>query len=137
MTNKTVSIRNKVVGIGSYLPERILHNVELAKMVDTSDEWIKERTGISQRHIAADGHYTTVRTSDQEELFCNYALSRIEKELDPSQFIRVHRSHIVNLSFVDSFQRQHDKGQLFLQGSGAIVPVSRSKIGLLEGVLSL
>ena len=59
MTNKTVSIRNKVVGIGSYLPERILHNVELAKMVDTSDEWIKERTGISQRHIAAEGQKTS------------------------------------------------------------------------------
>ncbi len=54
-----VPIRNKIIGIGSYLPERILGNEELAKMVETSDEWIKERTGISQRHIAADGQKTS------------------------------------------------------------------------------
>jgi len=58
MTEK-IAIRNKVVGIGSYLPDRVLANAELAKMVDTSDEWIKERTGISQRHIAADGQKTS------------------------------------------------------------------------------
>ncbi|MDD4546807.1 MAG: ketoacyl-ACP synthase III [Oscillospiraceae bacterium] len=43
-----------IVGVGSYLPEKILTNFELEKMVDTSDQWIKERTGISQRRIAAD-----------------------------------------------------------------------------------
>lgn len=48
-----------VIGSGSYLPERILTNAELAKMVDTSDEWIAERTGIHNRHIAADGEYTS------------------------------------------------------------------------------
>lgn len=46
-------------GIGSYLPERVLTNAELAKQVDTSDEWIRERTGIAQRHIAADGQTTS------------------------------------------------------------------------------
>ena len=46
-------------GIGSYLPDRILPNAELSKLVDTSDEWIRERTGIHQRHIAADGEYTS------------------------------------------------------------------------------
>ena len=40
-----------IVGIGSYLPERILTNQELESMVDTTDEWIRERTGIRQRHI--------------------------------------------------------------------------------------
>ncbi|MDD2861680.1 MAG: 3-oxoacyl-ACP synthase, partial [Acidiphilium sp.] len=40
-------------GIGGYLPERIVSNQELATRVDTSDEWIRERTGITQRHIAA------------------------------------------------------------------------------------
>ncbi len=42
-----------IIGTGSYLPERILTNADLAKMVDTSDEWITTRTGIKQRHIAA------------------------------------------------------------------------------------
>jgi 3-oxoacyl-[acyl-carrier-protein] synthase-3 len=45
--------------VGSYLPKRILTNGELARMVDTSDAWIAERTGIRQRHIAADGELTS------------------------------------------------------------------------------
>ena len=48
-----------IEGVGSYLPERILTNDELARMVDTSDEWIVERTGIRQRHIAAPGEKTS------------------------------------------------------------------------------
>lgn len=52
-------IRSVVVGCGSYLPERILTNADLAKIVDTSDEWIVERSGIRQRHIAADGELTS------------------------------------------------------------------------------
>lgn len=48
-----------IAGTGSYLPERILTNAELAARVDTSDEWIIERTGIRQRHIAADGELTS------------------------------------------------------------------------------
>jgi 3-oxoacyl-[acyl-carrier-protein] synthase III len=44
-----------VKGVGGYLPERVLTNADLGKMVDTSDEWITSRTGIRQRHIAADG----------------------------------------------------------------------------------
>lgn len=52
-------IRSVVCGAGGYLPRRILTNHELAKMVDTSDEWIVERSGIHQRHIAADGEMTS------------------------------------------------------------------------------
>ena len=48
-----------VAGTGSYLPERILTNADLAARVDTSDVWIVERTGIRQRHIAADGEATS------------------------------------------------------------------------------
>lgn len=55
-----MSIRAIVQGVGSYLPEKILTNEDLSRMVDTSDEWITERTGIRQRHIAAEGE----RTSD-------------------------------------------------------------------------
>jgi 3-oxoacyl-[acyl-carrier-protein] synthase-3 len=48
-----------VTGCGSYLPQRILTNDELARMVDTSDEWIVQRTGIRERHIAAPGELTS------------------------------------------------------------------------------
>jgi 3-oxoacyl-[acyl-carrier-protein] synthase-3 len=48
-----------VLGCGSYLPARILTNAELAAKVDTSDEWIVQRTGIRQRHIAAEGEFTS------------------------------------------------------------------------------
>jgi len=48
-----------IVGIGGYLPEQIMTNDDLAKIVDTSDEWIRERTGITQRHIIAKDEYTS------------------------------------------------------------------------------
>lgn len=48
----------KITGTGSYLPEKILTNKDMEDIVDTSDEWIRERTGIEQRHIAPDGIYT-------------------------------------------------------------------------------
>jgi 3-oxoacyl-[acyl-carrier-protein] synthase-3 len=51
--------RTIVTGTGSYLPERVVSNAELAETVDTSDEWIVERSGIRQRHIAADGEFTS------------------------------------------------------------------------------
>ena len=53
------SRRSLLVGCGAYLPERILENSELAKIVDTSDDWIIKRTGIRQRHVAADGEFTS------------------------------------------------------------------------------
>jgi 3-oxoacyl-[acyl-carrier-protein] synthase-3 len=55
-----MALRSVVTGVGSYLPKRVLANEELARQVDTSDEWIVERTGIRQRHIAAKDE----RTSD-------------------------------------------------------------------------
>jgi len=51
--------RAHVVGCGSYLPQKILTNDDLARKVDTSDAWIVERTGIRQRHIAAPGEMTS------------------------------------------------------------------------------
>jgi len=50
---------NIIAGTGGYLPERVLTNDELAKRVDTDDEWIRSRTGIRQRHIAADDEATS------------------------------------------------------------------------------
>lgn len=52
-------IRSVVQGCGAYLPERVVTNDELARTLDTSDEWIRQRTGIRQRHIAADGEFTS------------------------------------------------------------------------------
>jgi 3-oxoacyl-[acyl-carrier-protein] synthase III len=52
-------LRSVVLGCGSYLPDRILTNQELAASVETSDEWIVQRTGIRQRHIAAEGEVTS------------------------------------------------------------------------------
>jgi 3-oxoacyl-[acyl-carrier-protein] synthase-3 len=52
-------IRSVVQGCGAYLPEKIVTNDELAKTVETSDEWIRQRTGIRQRHIAAEGEFTS------------------------------------------------------------------------------
>ncbi|MBN2647715.1 MAG: ketoacyl-ACP synthase III [Thiotrichales bacterium] len=49
---------SRIVGTGGYLPNKILTNLDLEKMVDTSDAWIRERTGIEQRHLAAEGETT-------------------------------------------------------------------------------
>ncbi|MFD1694633.1 beta-ketoacyl-ACP synthase III [Roseibium aestuarii] len=51
--------RSKILGCGSYLPAKCLSNADLAAMVDTSDEWIVQRTGIRQRHVAAEGEFTS------------------------------------------------------------------------------
>ncbi|WP_289282721.1 MULTISPECIES: beta-ketoacyl-ACP synthase III [unclassified Methylophaga] len=50
---------SRIAGTGSYLPEKILSNHDLESMVETSDQWIKERTGIKERHIAAENETTT------------------------------------------------------------------------------
>jgi 3-oxoacyl-[acyl-carrier-protein] synthase-3 len=52
-------LRSEVAGCGAYLPARVMTNDDLARMIDTSDAWITERTGIRQRHIAADGELTS------------------------------------------------------------------------------
>ncbi len=50
---------SKIIGTGGYLPQKIVTNSDLADSIDTSDEWIRNRTGITQRHIAADDEYTS------------------------------------------------------------------------------
>ncbi|MDJ0951575.1 MAG: beta-ketoacyl-ACP synthase III [Alphaproteobacteria bacterium] len=60
--------KSVIQGCGAYLPERVMTNDELARMVDTSNEWIVDRTGIHQRHIAAEGELTSdlaVKAADQ------------------------------------------------------------------------
>lgn len=59
MTPTSAQIPVTIAGTGSYLPERVLSNADLERMVDTSDEWIVERTGIRERRIAADDEFTS------------------------------------------------------------------------------
>ncbi len=54
-----MTFRSQVLGCGAYLPERVVGNAELAQRLDTSDEWIVQRTGIRQRHVAATGELTS------------------------------------------------------------------------------
>ncbi|WP_253308319.1 MULTISPECIES: beta-ketoacyl-ACP synthase III [unclassified Rickettsia] len=71
----------KIIGCGGYLPERVVSNDELAKYVDTNDEWIKTRTGISQRHIAASDEYTShlaLKAAEKAILDANIAVSDID-----------------------------------------------------------
>lgn len=71
--------RARITGCGSYLPERVLTNAQLAEIVDTSDEWIQQRTGIRERRIAAPGQYT----SDLGVLAAEAALEKAG--LDPAE----------------------------------------------------
>ncbi|MDG4866733.1 ketoacyl-ACP synthase III [Guyparkeria sp. 1SP6A2] len=72
---------SRITGTGSYLPERVMTNHDLEQIVDTSDSWIRERTGIEQRHIAAEGQLT----SDLAEPAARAALEaagRVPEEVD-------------------------------------------------------
>ena len=60
MSAHTKHLRSVVLGVGSYLPQRCVTNAELEKTVDTSDEWIVQRTGIRQRYFAAEGETTSM-----------------------------------------------------------------------------
>lgn len=62
---------SKITGTGSYLPEKVLTNHDLEAMMDTSDEWIRTRTGITQRHVAAEGQMAS-------DLAFNASLKAIE-----------------------------------------------------------
>jgi 3-oxoacyl-[acyl-carrier-protein] synthase-3 len=54
-----MTVRSVIAGVGAYLPEKVVTNQDLAQRVDTTDEWIVERSGIKKRHIAADGEKTS------------------------------------------------------------------------------
>src|SRR5688572_31236763 len=55
---KRVNMYSRIAGTGAYLPDKIVTNFDLEKTMDTTDEWIRTRTGIERRHIAADGQTT-------------------------------------------------------------------------------
>ncbi len=72
---------SRIAGTGSYLPEKTLTNAELETMVDTSDEWIRSRTGIEERHIAAEGQYT-VDLAEQAALRAMEAAGKTKDDID-------------------------------------------------------
>ena len=76
---------SKVIGTGSYLPEKVLTNHDLENMVDTSDSWIRSRTGIEQRHIAADNEMA----SDLALNACRKAMKAADVSADEINLIIV------------------------------------------------
>ena len=74
-----------MTSVGSYLPERIITNTELSEWVDTSDEWIRQRTGIEQRHMVAEGE----KTSDLAVNAAKMALSHVSMDVDDIDIIVV------------------------------------------------
>jgi len=74
-------IYSRITGTGSYLPEKILTNHDLEKIVDTSDEWITERTGIKKRHIAAESE-TTCDLAEQAARAAMAAAGVTQSEID-------------------------------------------------------
>jgi 3-oxoacyl-[acyl-carrier-protein] synthase-3 len=74
-------MNSKIIGTGSYLPERVLTNADLEKMVDTSDEWIRSRTGIEKRHIAAEDE-TTCDLAEQAALNAIAASGKKPEDID-------------------------------------------------------
>jgi 3-oxoacyl-[acyl-carrier-protein] synthase-3 len=73
-----MATRSRIIGCGGYLPERVVTNAELARRVDTSDEWIRQRTGIQERRIAAKGE----KTSDLGTAAARTALARAGIDVD-------------------------------------------------------
>ena len=76
-----MNFRSRIIGTGSYLPERILTNDQIAETLDTSDKWITERTGIRQRHIAADNE-TTADIAYESAMRALEMCKRSIKEID-------------------------------------------------------
>ena len=74
-------LRSRITGTGSALPEKILTNADLERMVDTSDEWITTRTGIKQRRIASEGQYTSTFAAEASRRALSMAGIKAE-ELD-------------------------------------------------------
>ena len=75
--------RSQIIGFGSYPPKEVVTNDDLARKIDTSDEWIRKRTGIAQRHIAAEGELT----SDIAEQAAMVALADAAIEADEVDLI--------------------------------------------------
>jgi NO-binding membrane sensor protein with MHYT domain len=88
-------------------------------------------------HVQADGHYTAIFTLEGQYL-CNLAMSEVEAKLDPHVFVRVHRSHIVNIRHAKSFERLPDQAMIIVDDKGeSRIPVSRDRVPMLREMLGL
>lgn len=77
--------KTRIAGVGSYLPEKVLTNFDLEKMVDTSNDWIIQRTGIERRHVITEGE----GTSDMVTRACEKALKSANMTIDQIDLILV------------------------------------------------
>jgi 3-oxoacyl-[acyl-carrier-protein] synthase-3 len=75
--------RAKIAGVGHYIPERVVTNIDLEKIMDTSDAWIRERTGIQERHFVKDGEHNV----DISEKAARMALEQAGKKPEDLDFI--------------------------------------------------
>jgi 3-oxoacyl-[acyl-carrier-protein] synthase-3 len=109
-----------VRGVGGYLPAKVLTNDDLGRMVETSDEWITERTGIKKRHIAADGETTSDLATAAVCSGFVYAIATADNFLARGQF---ERALVIGAETFSRIIDWSDRGTcvLFGDGAGAIV----------------
>ena len=95
-----------------------------------------DRTDIAA--VRAEGHYTILYIGD-EKLFCPWSISEAEERLGPSQFIRAHRSYLINPAYVSEFQRTKDTGVCYFEKVDSLlkVPVSRSRLPFVREALGV
>ena len=89
-------------------------------------------------HIESDGHYTNVYTTSKNKHFCNLSLSDLETRLDRRQFLRVHRSYVINIRHARAIKKVHDRYHILVSGEeSARVPIARTKMRELKEMLGL
>lgn len=108
----------------------------LAKIPTVADNHILFVDADDILAIESSGHYTRVVTAAGNR-FCNLSIGDIESRLDPEQFMRVHRSHLVNLGEVGQLLREDGRIALRLNGHEAAIPVSRSSAAAVLARLGL
>lgn len=101
-------IRSAIIGCGSYTPEKVVRNTDLEGVVETSDEWIIQRTGIRQRHIAAEGE----TTADLGEKAARAALANAGVSIDDIDLIILATSTPNNTFPATAVEIQHRLGML-------------------------
>jgi len=122
---------SRIIGTGRYLPVHVVTNDELAKRVDTSDEWIRTRTGIHQRHVAAAGE----QTSDLAHMASKEALAAIADLMIDRGMAQ--RALVVGAEIYSRILDWNDRGTcvLFGDGAGAVVLARSEECGILSAHL--
>ena len=125
-----MAIRSVVRGTGAYLPANAVSNEDLSRRVETSDEWIVARTGIRQRHIAAEGEMTShlaLKASERalepaglkaSDLDLNVLATATPDETFPATATRVHESVLNSIRYV--LQRPSRVDQVIVESSGSM-----------------